>query len=145
MLAWRGSGFADGTCGMPLPHGEGTDMGGTDGFQAAVTGEPGQPPELSAELEVELARCRRPLRDFGPAPADHPGFARSDLEAARVSIPAGRLPVIASLHLVMNLLIRTPGLGQSEKLAWEYAFTFRVLGCKRPTWPLAPAFSSVYA
>ena len=80
----------------------------------AATGESEESPEISAELEAELTRCRLPLRDFGPAPSDHPGFARSDLEAAKITIPADRLPVIASLHLVMRLLIGTYGLGRAE-------------------------------
>jgi hypothetical protein len=97
--------------------------------QDSATGESEEPPEISAEFEAELARCRRPLRDFGTVSGSHSGFARSDLEAAKITIPADRLPVIASLHLVMRLLIGTRELGRAEKLAWEYVFTFRGRSC----------------
>lgn len=104
-------------------------MTDADKPQDATADESKESPEISAEFEAELARCRLPLRDFGPAPSGHPGFARSDLEAAKVKIPADRLPVIASLHLVMRLLIGTYELGRAEKLAWEYVFTFRGRPC----------------
>jgi len=84
---------------------------------------------MSAELQAELDRCRPPLRDFGPAPDGHPGFAYSKLAAARVAVERDRLPVIASLHLIMRLLIGAHDLGRAEKLAWEYPFTYRGHAC----------------
>ena len=84
---------------------------------------------MSAGLQAELDRCRPPLRDFGPVPGGHPGFAYSKLGAVRVAVDRDRLPVIASLHLIMRLLIGAQDLGRAEKLAWEYPFTYRGRAC----------------
>jgi hypothetical protein len=94
-----------------------------------TNGESGESLGISAELQAELNRCRPPLRDFGPAPDGHPGFAYSNLAAVRVAVERGRLPVIASLHLIMRLLIGAHDLGRAEKLAWEYPFTYRGRAC----------------
>ena len=96
---------------------------------AGTPGESEESPGISAGLQAELDRCRAPLRDFAQAPDGHPGFAYSNLEAARFDIPSDRLPVIASIHLTMWLLIGAQDLGRAEKLAWEYAFTFRGRVC----------------
>jgi hypothetical protein len=94
-----------------------------------LSDESDESPDMSAELQAELDRCRPPLRDFGPPPANHPGFAYSKLEAVRVDVGRDRLPVIAALHLTLRLLIGSRDLGRAEKLAWEYVFTFRGRAC----------------
>lgn len=91
--------------------------------------ESAESPGMSTELQAELDRCRPPLRDFGQAPDGHPGFAYSKLAAVRVAVERDRLPVIASLHLIMRLLIGAHDLGRAEKLAWEYPFTYRGRAC----------------
>jgi len=95
--------------------------------EEAVTQE--ETAEMSAGISAELDRCRPPLRDFGPAPSDHPGFARSDLHAHRYAVGADRLPLVGALHLIMQALIGSLPLGRAEKLAWEYVFEFRGRTC----------------
>jgi hypothetical protein len=94
-----------------------------------TSGESEESPGISAELQAELDRCRPPLRDFGPALRGHPGFAYSKLAAVRVDVERDRLPVIASVHLIMRLLIGAHDLGRAEKLAWEYPFMYRGRAC----------------
>jgi hypothetical protein len=100
-----------------------------DESEDVTSGESGESPGMSPELQAELDRCRPPLRDFGPAPDGHPGFAYSKLAAVRVAVERDRLPVIASLHLIMRLLIGAHDLGRAEKLAWEYPFMYRGRAC----------------
>ena len=72
---------------------------GPEGQEEAFTQE--ETAEMSAGIRAELDRCRPPLRDFGPAPSDHPGFARSDLHAHRYKVGADRLPLVGALHLII--------------------------------------------
>lgn len=104
-------------------------MSEEDGPEESATGETGKSPRMSATLRAELDRCRMPLRDFAAAPDGHPGFAYSDLAAVRMPVEPDRLPVIASLRLIMRLLIGARNLGRAEKLAWEYPFMFRGRAC----------------
>jgi hypothetical protein len=61
---------------------------------------------LATALRAELERCRLPLRDFSPLPDDRQGYARSDRPSECLSIAHERLPVIASVRLVMHLTNR---------------------------------------
>jgi hypothetical protein len=80
-------------------------------------------------LKDELERCRLPLRDFSPLVEHRRGFARSDRPSERIPIARERLPVIASVQLVMRLLVGARRLGRAEKLAWEYPFAYRGRAC----------------
>lgn len=80
-------------------------------------------------LAALVDRCRVPLRDFAASPEDRAGLARADRRAVRLSIPTERLPVPESISLVMRILLKARNLGRAEKLAWEYAFSFRGRSC----------------
>ena len=84
---------------------------------------------LAAALSDELERCRLPLRDFSPLPDDRAGFARSGRPSSCLQIDRDRLPVVASVRLVMRLLVGAHWLGRAEKLAWEYPFAYRGRAC----------------
>jgi hypothetical protein len=104
-------------------------MSEEDGPEKPATGEAGKSPWVSVTLQMELDRCRTPLRDFAAAPDGHPGFAYSGLIAVRMPVEPDRLPVIASLPLIMRLLVGARNLGRADKLAWEYPFMFRGRAC----------------
>ena len=84
---------------------------------------------LPAALRDELERCRRSVADFSRLPDDRAGFARSGRPSSCLPIDRDRLPVVASVRLVMRLLVGAHRLGRAEKLAWEYPFAYRGRAC----------------
>ncbi|MEU5454396.1 hypothetical protein AB0H48_06305 [Streptomyces globisporus] len=81
------------------------------------------------EIEAEFEICRRPLRDFSNNRDDLQGFARSGKPCIRIPVDRAKIPVALSISLSLRLLLNCHDLGRTEKLTWEYPFTYQEVEC----------------
>ncbi|MEU8767776.1 hypothetical protein AB0C94_12545 [Streptomyces griseus] len=85
--------------------------------------------ELRKAIEAEIEVCKRPLRGFASNHSDESGFARSGRPCTKYPVDIATMPVPLSISLALKLLLQCHDLGRTEKLTWEYPFTYQEVEC----------------
>lgn len=73
--------------------------------------------------------CKQPLREFSNNLDDNSGFARSRRPSAKYKVEREQMPAPYAIALTLRVLLQCGDLGRSEKLEWEYPFTYQGVEC----------------